>query len=88
MVTPFKNAEEIEHVEKDIHIFETEPAYVRVAAGQTINMGDYESLRIDVSVSMPCYVEMVNETQKECADWVADRLADEVDQYTGANADG
>jgi len=32
----------------------TTPAYVRVAGGKTINLGDFESLRIDISVEMPC----------------------------------
>lgn len=82
-VTPFKHAEEQEEVERDIHVFETEPAYVRVSAGQTINMGDFESLRIDVAITMPCYAEMVTETQEQCADWVADKLEEEVEKYTG-----
>jgi len=86
-VTPFKNADEIETVEKEVHIFETEPAYVRVAAGQTINLGSYESMRVDVAITMPCYTEMVDETQLECANWVAEKLQYEVDQYTGEKDD-
>lgn len=82
-VTPFKNAEEVESEEIEVHVFETEPAYVRVAAGQTINLGDFESLRVDVAVTMPCYAEQVGDTQKECAEWVAARLGAEVDQYLG-----
>lgn len=82
-VVPFKDSDEEEVVEKDIHVFQSDPAYIRVSAGQTINMGDYESLRIDVALTMPCYPEMVDDTQAEVADWVANRLADEVDNYTG-----
>ena len=82
-VTPFKNAEEEESVEIDVHVFDTDPAFVRVAAGQTINLGEYESLRVDVAITMPCYKEQVNETQTECAEWVAERLGNEVDQYLG-----
>lgn len=29
------------------------PAYVRVAGGKTINLGNYESMRIDVCVELP-----------------------------------
>ena len=82
-IQPFKDAEVEEAVEIDVHVFETEPAYVRVAAGQTINLGDFESLRVDVAITMPCYREQVGETQAECADWVASRLGNEVDQYLG-----
>lgn len=30
------------------------PAYVKVSGGLTKNMGDYNSVRIDVAVTMPC----------------------------------
>ena len=82
-VKPFKNStEEIETVEKEVHIFETDPAFVRVSAGMTVNLGDYESLRVDVAVTMPCYAEMVDETQQEIGAWVQDRLQNEIDEYT------
>ena len=61
--------------------FVTEPAYVRVNAGVTINLGDYQSMRIDVSVSVPCYVEEIERVEREVADFVAARLADEQKEY-------
>jgi hypothetical protein len=30
------------------------PAYVRVGGGITKNLGDFNSLRVDISVSLPC----------------------------------
>ena len=40
----------------EVRKFETDPAYVRVNAGVTKNLGNYESLRVDVSLTVPCYV--------------------------------
>ena len=54
--------------------FDTEPAYVSVKLGVTKNMGNYEFLRIDVGVSMPCYSEEVTEVEGQVAEWVDSRL--------------
>ena len=69
--------------EMDIHSFETEPAYVRVNAGTTKNLGNFESLRIDVSISVPCYVELVGRTYEAIAQEVSERLYSEVEAYIG-----
>jgi len=74
-------SEEQEEVEFDAEIFETDPAYVRVSNGVTKNIGEYESLRIEVSVSMPCYKEMVDEVSADCGEYVAKRLEQELDEY-------
>ena len=63
--------------------FETDPAYVRVNAGVTKNLGNYESLRVDVSLTVPCYVEEMEKVQKRTATLVADMLDEEVEQYLG-----
>jgi len=39
----------------------TVPARVKVSQGLTINMGNYESARIDAGVELPCYVEEVSD---------------------------
>lgn len=72
-----EETKEVIHVRK----FVTEPAYVRVNAGVTINLGDYQSMRIDVSVSVPCYAEEIAQVEREVADFVAVRLADEQKEY-------
>lgn len=41
----------------EVHVFQTEPAKVSFEAGVTMNMGNYESARISVGVSVPCYKE-------------------------------
>jgi len=34
--------------------FETDPAYVNYRLGATLNMGSYESIKVDIGVTMPC----------------------------------
>lgn len=67
----------------EVRKFETDPAYVRVNAGVTKNLGNYESLRVDVSLTVPCYVEEMEKVQKRTATLVADMLDEEVEQYLG-----
>lgn len=67
----------------EVRKFETDPAYVRVNAGVTKNLGNYESLRVDVSLTVPCYVEEMERVQKRTAELVADMLDAEVEQYLG-----
>lgn len=67
----------------EVRKFETEPAYVRVNAGVTKNLGNFESLRVDVSFTVPCYTEEIEKVQKRVAALVADALDEEVEQYLG-----
>lgn len=72
--------------ERLVHIFETTPATVKVNAGVTKNLGNYESLRVDVAIVVPCYQEMVEETFNSVAEQVAELLSDEVDNYLNEDA--
>lgn len=60
-----------------------EPAYIRVGFGKTYNLGDFNSLRIDVAVTMPCHPDEVDKTYRETSDYCADRLAEEESQWLG-----
>jgi len=53
---------------------DTHPAWVNVKYGATINLGNYESVRIDAGVTMPCYPEEVD----ACFDAAWQRVEDEV----------
>lgn len=77
---PFSDEEE-EEVEVETMVFDTDPAYVRVNAGVTKNLGNYESLRVDVSLSIPCPPEVVDDVFVNVADKVADLLDSEVQKY-------
>jgi hypothetical protein len=61
--------------------FLSEPAYVRVSQGMTKNMGNYESLRVDVAITLPCYPEEVEEVLPKLGDKVAAYLERELKEY-------
>jgi hypothetical protein len=70
-----------------VRAFATEPAKVSVGRGVTINIGNYQSARIDVMVSLPCYLEEIEQTYryaKELAEkWVLEeRLKIEKELYS------
>lgn len=64
-----------------VKTFAVEPAFVRVNKGFTANMGDYESLRIDVSVTVPCYAEEIDSVVREAADKVHVFLTEELEKH-------
>lgn len=72
---------EVEDQTTEIHKFTTDPAYVRVNAGVTKNLGNYESLRLDVSISRPCYVEDIDRTYESLSTRVSEMLEEELDKY-------
>lgn len=76
-----QETEEQEHME--IRPFATTPAMVGVKLGRTINLGNYESARIDVSIEVPCYREEVLRMYPSLFDHVANRLSEEVTKIVG-----
>jgi hypothetical protein len=58
--------------------FETTPAVVRRSYGMTMNLGNYESARIDVSVDVPCYVEDIHLADEWAANFCEERVKEEV----------
>lgn len=72
-----------------VHKFETEPAKVTVDYALTINLGNYESAKIGVSVTIPCYMEEINSAYEFAQSWAEERLAKERDLITaGRNGQG
>jgi hypothetical protein len=55
--SPEHSSEDSDYEDLDVAVFETDPAHVEVLLGRTMNMGDFESVRVDVRVQVPCYVE-------------------------------
>ncbi len=43
------------------------PALVKVGAARTYNLGNYESLRVEVHIEYPCAADSVQEVFKELA---------------------
>jgi hypothetical protein len=89
---PAEESEEVlvdEYEEIEVQVFHTEPAYIEARAGVTKALRQYESLRVDVKMLLPCYAERADAAFDYAAEWVADRLYDEVDKYfNGEDEDG
>ena len=66
--------EEVSQERIRIRPFISQPASISVKAGMTINLGNYESGRIDVMLTMPCYPEEVDETYESVKQWVDARV--------------
>lgn len=65
-----------------VHKFTTEPAKVMVDYALTINLGNFESAKIGVSVTVPCYVEEVDRAYEFAQAWAEERLTKERDMVT------
>lgn len=70
---------EVKNETMEVRRFLTEPARVSVMMGMTLNLGNYESARIDVSVALPCYREEVDAAYVQAHEWVNSRLQKEVE---------
>jgi len=77
--------EETEFLE--VRQFVTPPAQVGVSLGLTINMGNYESARLDVSINVPCYQEEVEGAYTFARQFVEDRLVGEKKKIMGKKKD-
>jgi hypothetical protein len=66
--------EEVSDERIRIRPFVSNPASISVKAGLTINLGNYESGRVDVMLTMPCYPEEVDETYEDVKSWVDSRV--------------
>lgn len=69
-----------EHI--SIRPFATTPARVGVKFGRTINLGNYESARVDVSFDIPCYVEEAPRVYSEVLEMAETRISEEVAKIT------
>jgi hypothetical protein len=65
-----------------VHKFVTDPAKVAVDYALTINLGNFESAKIGVSVTVPCYLEEMNEAYEFAQAWAEERLVKERDMIT------
>lgn len=74
-----KISENTEDEEISVHKFVTEPAKVTLNQGVTINLGNFENARIDVGISVPCYVEETDVAYTEASRWLEQRIVKEID---------
>lgn len=56
------------------------PAQVTVSRGVTINMGNYQTARCDVGISLPCLPEEVEEVYNYASSMVESRIQQETEE--------
>lgn len=54
------------------------PAEVRYSNGATVNLGNFEGVRVDVGLRVPCYLEEVDDAFVWSREWVESKLKHEV----------
>lgn len=67
--------------------FETPPAFVRRGYGLTLNLGNFESARVDISLTVPCYVQDVEEADEFARQFVERRIKAETASARGNSDD-
>ena len=65
-----------------VRVFATEPARITVRKGVTIPVGDFQFARVDVELSLPCYREEVKRAYPLVANWVEDKVKEEITLIT------
>jgi hypothetical protein len=66
-----------------VHLFHGPTALVRRGYGLTLNLGDYEAARLDVSLTVPCYLADIDAADKYAAEWCSERITQEVQEIRG-----
>jgi hypothetical protein len=51
---------------------------VTVSGGRTLNLGNYESARIDVAITVPCDPELINAAYDWGSEWVSTKITEAV----------
>jgi hypothetical protein len=59
-------------------------AFVSVKAGATVNLGSYNSGRIDVSLMYPCYPSQIDDVYESVKNWVDEKLSAEYEELKQA----
>lgn len=80
-----------EHVMlKSLQKIEGAPANVGTTRGLTMNLGDFESCRIDVWLNVPCTAdpEVIEETFKNAEEWVNEKIGAQRALIRQARQDG
>lgn len=72
----------------EVHKYVTAPAQVQVSYGLTMNLGNYESARIDVLVLVPCYREEIEDAYTWARDMATTKVAAERAEVRNAGKTG
>jgi len=69
-----------EHVMERLNT-DDNPAIATVKMGVTLNMDNFESLRVDVGLSLPCDPENVEDAYEQVYDAVKDKLVEKAQRF-------
>ncbi len=61
-----------------VHRFATAPAEVGFSIGSTLNMGNYESAKVEVTVRVPCYLEELKPAYEWTKEFATEQYKKEV----------
>jgi hypothetical protein len=80
-------SEETESENILVNKFVTTPASVSVNLGTTINLGDFQSARVGVTVTVPCYVEELEGAYEFAKEFAEAKIEQEVAEVQGEEGD-
>lgn len=64
-------------------LFETNGMSITIEGGSTMNLGNYESARIGVSITIPCHPNTLNDAYTWGLAWVGERIEAETKAAKG-----
>jgi hypothetical protein len=73
---------------EEITLFPDEPCYVSIRRSKTLNLGNYESERIEVGLSVPCQPEKINEVAESVKRWINIQLVRLAGQVAAPASEG
>jgi len=68
----------LKNIPVDIPLDERALARAGTSRGCTLNMGNYESVKIDAWLTIPCHLGQVDAAYEYAADWAESRVREEV----------
>lgn len=78
----YSSQSEEEQQEIEVNHFLTEPAKISCSKGRTVNLGNYESARVDVHVTLPTYVEEIEDAYQQARSLIDEKISEEVEKIT------
>lgn len=72
-----------EVVNKGVYIEPSELLRIGVEGSRTLNLGNFESAKIGVTLTMPCTKETLGDAYDWATNWVSDRLEEAVKSAKG-----
>lgn len=72
-----------ETVHKGVMVAADQMCQVHVGGSHTVNLGNYESAKISIGITMPCTKADINDTYEFATNWVSEKMTDAVKDVKG-----